>query len=158
MSRAGVVNVTRIFRGLPSPAAAGVLGSLVLLRGEYAVHDAIEWSVLVALPLLGLLMVSRMPFTHVMNRYFDARRAHPVHVVFLVLLVYLVVAHFVETVTALFVLYALSGPLLTATHRVLGWPAWVEHEEEDEETLVAVPDEEEETGTTPPDAGRVQES
>lgn len=136
---AGVRHVTRIFRGLPSPAAAGVVASLVLLGHEYAVHgwlgETLHWVLLGVPPVLGLFMISRMPYSHVMNRYFDAQRAHPVTVVLLLLLVYLVVEHFVETVTALFSLYALSGPLLTASHRLFGWPVWAEQEEEDEEEL-----------------------
>ncbi len=94
-----------------------------------------EWAILGALPVLGLLMVSRMPYTHLVNRYFDARRAQPVMVVLLVLLVYLVIDHFVETVTGFFLVYAISGPLLTLSAHWFGWPAWVEHEEGDEETF-----------------------
>lgn len=142
---AGVRHVTRIFRGLPSPAAAGVVAALVLLGHAYEVHgwvtEALHWALLGVPALLGLLMISRMPYPHLLNRYLDARRAHPVTVVLLLLLVYLVVEHFVKTVTAAFVLYALSGPLLTASHRLIGRPRWAEHEEGDEEEMV--PDDEE---------------
>ncbi len=136
MARSGVMHVTRVFRGLPSPAAAGVIASLVLLNHEYVVGELIEWTILIVTPLLGMLMISRLPYSHIANRYFDASRAAPVFVVLLVLLVYLVVAHFIETVAGLFLLYALSGPLLSASNRWLGWPAWVSREEEDEEDLV----------------------
>jgi CDP-diacylglycerol--serine O-phosphatidyltransferase len=135
-------HVTRVFRGLPSPAAAGVLASLVLLRHELlAIGSAdwavwLEWAILFFAPVLGLLMISRMPYSHVLNRYFDTGRAQPLIIVLLVLLVYLVVAHFVETVTGIFIAYALSGPVLTATNRWFGWPVWVAHEEEDEELIV----------------------
>jgi CDP-diacylglycerol--serine O-phosphatidyltransferase len=147
MSRSSdVPHVTRVFRGLPSPAAAGVLASLVLLRhelfnlgaSEWAV--VLEWVVLAVVPLLGLLMISRMPYAHLVNRYFDSGRAQPVFVVALILLVYLVVAHFVETVAGLFLAYALSGPLLTGTYRWLGWPHWVEQEDDDEAPLLPLPD------------------
>ena len=136
LSREGRPHITKVFRGLPSPAAAGVIASLVLLRREIAVldfGDAIDWTLLVAAPVLGLLMVSRMPFSHVMNRYFGRQRVHPVTVVMLIVLLYLVISHFVETVAGVFVLYALSGPFFTLTHRIFGAPRWVEHEEEDEE-------------------------
>jgi CDP-diacylglycerol--serine O-phosphatidyltransferase len=146
----GIRHVTRIFRGLPSPAAAGVLASLVLLGHEYQVHawltETLHWVMLVGPPLLGLFMISRMPYTHLLNRYFDAQRAHPVIVVLLLVLVYLVVQHFVETVTTVFVLYALSGPLLTASHRLVGRPRWAEHEEEDEEEIVQEDEADEEPG------------
>lgn len=137
MKSAGSMHVTRVFRGLPSPAAAGVIAALVLLRNEYAVHEPAEWGVLLCTPVLGMLMVGRMPYTHLMNRYFDARRAKPVIVIMLALLVYLVVAHFIETVAGGFLLYALSGPGLMLTNRWFGWPDWVVHEEEDEAVLPA---------------------
>lgn len=153
MKSEGSLHVTRVFRGLPSPAGAAVIAALVLLRNEYAVHEPVEWLTLFCTPVLGILMVSRMPYMHVMNRYFDARRAQPVIVIALAMLVYLVVAHFVETVAGLFLLYALSGPLLMLTSRLLGWPAWVEHEEEDETVLTVVEeDDESQAGEEPLDA------
>ncbi len=94
LSREGAQHVTNVFRGLPSPAAAGVLASLLLLRDKYATLgglESIEWGLLAATPLLGVLMISRMPFSHVMNRYFDRRRAGPLTVVILLVLLYLVV-------------------------------------------------------------------
>ncbi|MDA1195935.1 MAG: CDP-diacylglycerol--serine O-phosphatidyltransferase [Planctomycetota bacterium] len=136
LSREGTPHVTRVFRGLPSPAAAGVLAALLLLRGEYAAPAVLrwtEWAILLATPVLGLLMISRMPFSHVMNRYFDRERAGPLTVVILLVLLYLVVVHFIETVAGLFVLYALSGPVLTLTHRLFGFPAFVVHEDHDED-------------------------
>ena len=133
MQSTGRPHVTRVFRGLPSPAAGGAVAALVLLRHAYAVNDLVEWSLLIATPLLGLFMISRMPYTHVLNRYLDARRVHPVAVLLVVLFVYLMFEHFVETVAGIFTLYALSGPALMVTHRLLGWPSWVEHEEDDEE-------------------------
>jgi len=138
LSREGSVHVTRVFRGLPSPAAAGVIAGLLLLRSKYATLGGlewIEWGLLAATPLMGLLMISRMPFSHVMNRYFDRRRAGPLTVVILLVLLYLIVSHFVETVAGLFMLYALSGPMLTLTHRMFGVPRIVDHEEHDEEVL-----------------------
>ncbi len=132
MKSTGRPHVTRVFRGLPSPAAAGAVVALILLRAEYAVQDLVEWSLLISVPILGLLMISRMPYTHVMNRYLGARRAHPIAIILVVLLVYLVLDHFTETVAGVFTLYALSGPLLTLSNRWFGVPGWVVHEEEDE--------------------------
>ena len=136
LSREDRPHVTKTFRGLPSPAAAGVLASLVLLRREFhglEIAESIDWAILISAPLLGLFMVSRMPFSHVLNRYLGRRRVHPVTVVIVILLIYLIISHFVETVAGLFVLYALSGPFFTLLHRAFGVPRWVEHEEEDEE-------------------------
>jgi CDP-diacylglycerol--serine O-phosphatidyltransferase len=158
MSSAGSLHVTRVFRGLPSPAAAGVIAALVLLRNEYAVHGPVDWAMVFCTPLLGMLMVSRMPYSHLMNRYFDSRNAQPVMIVMLALLVYLVIAHFIETVTGLFVIYAALGPFLMLTNRWFGWPAWAVYEDDDEEALAVVdeqdedptPDDPRHTGTEAP--------
>jgi len=74
------------FRGLPSPAAAGCLASLAILRGEFAnwlldhfpllngeqVTQGVVRFVEVMAPLgalvVGLLMVSRIPYPHVSKR------------------------------------------------------------------------------------------
>ena len=136
LSRDDKPHVTKVFRGLPSPAAAGVVAALLLLRQQYTdptAQHAVEWGLLFGAPILGLLMISRMPFSHVMNRYFDKNRVGPLAVVILVILLYLVVSHFVETVAAIFVLYAISGPLMTLSHRVIGFPRDIGNEDHDEE-------------------------
>jgi len=131
-------HVTRIFRGLPSPAAAGMIASLVLLHGEQGVTWAeagwLSGVVFVATPLLGLLMISRMPYSHLLNRYVEGRRAL-VSVLLLLAAAFLAVAYFEWTVAGIFALYALSGPAITLFERLSGWPEWVEREEEDEEVL-----------------------
>ena len=81
---------THFFVGLPTPAAAGVLASLVLLHfefkssplltkllGEARCEQYASW-ILVGLPFLtaalGLLMVSRVPFAHMLNRLTRGRQ------------------------------------------------------------------------------------
>ena len=44
----------------------------MLLRNDYAVHDLVEWTLLASTPLLGLLMISRLPYLHLLNRYLGA--------------------------------------------------------------------------------------
>lgn len=135
-----VAHVTRIFRGLPSPAAAGVIAACVLLHGE----QGLRWSEsgwlsagLVGLtPVLGLLMISRMPYSHLLNRYFDGSQPL-LRVLVLIATAFLGIAYFEWTVAGLFVLYAASGPVLTLLERLSGWPEWVEREEDDEEILGA---------------------
>jgi CDP-diacylglycerol--serine O-phosphatidyltransferase len=127
---AGANHVTMVFRGLPSPAAAGVVASLVLLRYEYQLLS-LDWAVLVAPPLLGLLMTSRLPYPHLLNRFLDGRRPMST-VMFLVVTVFLAVMHLLETVAAVFVLYALSGMLLYVVARATGYPRWALREETDE--------------------------
>jgi CDP-diacylglycerol--serine O-phosphatidyltransferase len=72
------------FRGLPSPAAAGCLASLAVLRGELGrqwpgvdtalVHSFVEiWATAGALT-VALLMVSRVPYPHATKQALRGRR------------------------------------------------------------------------------------
>lgn len=143
LEESGTGHVTRIFRGLPSPAAAGVIASLVVLRysSNYAWTNAsLDWVLLALTPILGLFMVSRMPFAHVLNLWLDGRRPLGTVVMFGAL-VFFTALYFEETMAAVFLLYALSGPVALGLHRLTGWPSWVEQEDEDEE--------EAEPGTSP---------
>jgi len=128
--------VTKVFRGLPSPGAAGVIASVVLLRHEYGerlgLGAALDWTVAAGLPLLGLLMISRFAFPHVMNRYFAGARS-PLAIVLLLLAVVVVVEEPHAALAAIFVGYAISGPLLAATGTLFGAPHWAVDEAEDEE-------------------------
>jgi CDP-diacylglycerol---serine O-phosphatidyltransferase len=128
-------HVTRIFRGLPSPAAAGTIAALVLLRHEYQVHG-LDWAVLVATPVLGCLMISRFPYSHVMNRYVDAPAGLP-FVIALAVTAFLGIAYFEATVAGLFVLYALTGPVVALAGRLTGRFGWAFQEDEDEADDVA---------------------
>jgi CDP-diacylglycerol--serine O-phosphatidyltransferase len=123
-------HVTRIFRGLPSPAAAGTVASLILLRHEHAVHG-IDWAVLIGCPVLGALMISRLPYSHVMNRYVDAPAGLP-FVIALAITAFLGIAYFEATVAGLFVLYALTGPVVALVGRLTGRFGWAFREDEDE--------------------------
>ena len=91
------------FSGLPSPAAAGVVASLVLLYSDYLAEvksEAMEVVPIVSriiiylLPWItigvALLMVSRVPYRHVINQYVRGRRSfgHMVWVVGLVLFLF----------------------------------------------------------------------
>jgi len=75
------------FRGLPIPGAAGALVSLILLNleslrpvangdvsglGHYSavLAAAVPWVVII----LGLLMVSRLPYVHVVNRFLRGKK------------------------------------------------------------------------------------
>src|SRR5690606_783998 len=71
------------FKGLPSPAAAGTVASLVLLHESLASHGMevrarIAAFVMVATALLvAVAMVSTVRYPHLMNRYLRERA--PVH-------------------------------------------------------------------------------
>lgn len=125
-------HVTVMFSGLPSPAAAGVIASLVLVHDLYAFLHGIEWALLLLTPLLGFLMISRLPYVHIANRYLDGRRPLAT-VIVLVLLVFFMVSFFEETVAAGFLAYAVSGLLLGLVGRLLGRDWTEEHDLEDDE-------------------------
>jgi CDP-diacylglycerol--serine O-phosphatidyltransferase len=130
-------HVTMVFRGLPSPAAAGVLGSLLLLKRDLSVRHGIEWAwvdwaFLLGAPVLGGLMVSRFPYPHLLNRWLGGRRSPFAIVVLGVALL----GVFLETeaaAAAMFGAYALSGPAVYLASRLTGRPRWALDEEEDEE-------------------------
>lgn len=117
------------FKGLPSPAAAGVVATLVLLQsylmGERAAqnlrwvdHDLVQkvaFSITFVLPFvalaLGCLMVSRFRYVHVANRFLKGRK--PFDYLALVLMGGVLLSLVPEVMAALvFVGYAFTGPIL----------------------------------------------
>jgi CDP-diacylglycerol--serine O-phosphatidyltransferase len=134
-------HVTRVFRGLPTPGAAGVIAALVLLRNEFNLHW-LDWGFLVGAPVLGLLMVSRFPYPHLVNQWLSGRQS-PVALVLLVPTLYVAIQYPEATLAALCVGYALSGPFFFLTGLLLGRPRWATDEEADEE---------EDDEAAPPDA------
>jgi len=72
-----------VFKGLPVPGAAGAVVSLVLLDEEVmpqvsaelgSRHEILIKAMPVVLVLLALLMVSRLPYLHVINRYMRGKK------------------------------------------------------------------------------------
>lgn len=72
------------FHGLPTPAAAAVIASLTLLAVDILVEggEAYVWATqafFLAIPIiaffLGILMVSRVPYPHTVNRFLRGRRS-----------------------------------------------------------------------------------
>jgi CDP-diacylglycerol--serine O-phosphatidyltransferase len=109
------------FRGLPSPAAAGCIASLAILRGELptklALHmkefdaDLVQrwvevWAPVGAL-LVALLMVSRVPYPHVTKQILRGRR-HFSHLVQVILMAFIIVLIREVTLVLLFWGYALG--------------------------------------------------
>lgn len=126
-------HVTRTFRGLPSPAAAGTVAALALLQHAYGLHW-MEWGVMIATPLLGLLMISRLPYSHVMNRWVDAPGGLG-FVIGIAVALFLMVAYFEATVAGVFVLYVLTGPVIALAGMLSDRFGWAFQEEEDEQDL-----------------------
>ena len=72
------------FRGLPSPAAAGCIASLAILRGEigerfHAIDASVlstllEWWAVLGVFTVALLMVSRFPYPHLTKQILRGKR------------------------------------------------------------------------------------
>lgn len=114
----------REFAGLPSPAAAGVIASAVLPWRALRAWPEVTWlmdAIQGALPGLafavGVLMVSRVKYSHVVNRVLRGRRPF----VTLVELTLLVALAWLVREVALFVAffgYAVTGPALWVKKRL----------------------------------------
>jgi CDP-diacylglycerol--serine O-phosphatidyltransferase len=104
------------FKGLPSPAAAGCLASLAMLRGvtpetliglEPALHHFIKvWAPVGAL-VVAVLMVSRVPYPHLTKQLLRGRR-HFSYLVRIVLAAFLIVLLRELALVVIFWGYALS--------------------------------------------------
>jgi len=123
-----------VFSGLPSPAAAGAIASVAILRNELydppmsqllsivgidpqLIEQAIELSLPLATVALSVLMVSRLPYPHVMNQMVRGKHsfAHVVKLVFAVVTVLLLRQ---LALPILFWLYVASCPVQTAASAV----------------------------------------
>lgn len=103
----------RYFQGLASPAAAGVIASLVWLGTEYELNGQDFGLVLGIITIVsGLLMVSN--FRYNSFKEVDWKGKVNFIVVLLIVLVFVIVAASpAELLSAIFVLYACSGPFTT---------------------------------------------
>lgn len=109
------------FNGLPSPAGAAALASFAIMqyamyegRRPLACAETVDVVLQNALPffaiIVGLLMVSRIPYPHVVNQVFRGQRsfAHVVAVLFSLVAAMVMRGYALPIVTTGFVLY---GPL-----------------------------------------------
>jgi CDP-diacylglycerol--serine O-phosphatidyltransferase len=116
------------FYGLPSPAAAGVVAASIFLiyeRGspffqeDTALRLNLVRGLLWTLPVLGLLMVSRVEYVHLVSRWFRGRRSF-FHMLAILLALVLIVGNHEVAFFILFAGYAIAGPLLAISERMLG--------------------------------------
>lgn len=109
------------FRGLPSPAAAMSVTSLVLLHGYFAaategwrtaewLSEATIWALPVVSLISGLLMVSRIRFVHVANQYLQGRRSFA-YIVTMAMIVLAAIVMFRVSFAAASLAFVLSGPI-----------------------------------------------
>ncbi len=101
------------FSGLPTPGAAGLIAAIVIL---YEQRGQSEWLVRMLpylMPILGLLMVSHMPYSHIGSQLLRGRRPFTdlLRVVFFGMLAAFLL---VESIFVGFALYVASGPMRLA--------------------------------------------
>lgn len=106
-----------VFRGLPSPGAAAVIVSLILLHDQMpAVQGATVYALPAAAFITGCLMVSRIPYTR-MSVYLRGRK--PIERVILVVIVLAVFwTYKAPTMVMAATLYAVSGPVNLLVRRI----------------------------------------
>jgi CDP-diacylglycerol--serine O-phosphatidyltransferase len=105
------------FRGLPSPAAAGALVSLIIVMADFWPDRAagmlctvMLWCLPAVAVVLGILMVSNLRYSHMLNQLVRGRR--PVsHLVMVLLTLALAVVLREIILPVSFGAYALSGPV-----------------------------------------------
>ncbi len=117
------------FKGLPSPAAAGCLAALALLRSElpenwgWLDESRVQFALKAYAPpgalIVALLMVSRFSYPHITKQLFRRRRHFSV-VVQAVLLISVVTMLPAPSLFVLFWAYALSAPVRYAFIRAVG--------------------------------------
>ncbi len=106
----------RYFQGLPSPAAAALIAGLVWLGASYE-EPGLGWTPLAIVLLIaaGLLMVSN--FRYHSFKQLDMRGRVPFMTLLVVVLLFVLIAlDPPQILFAGFLLYAMSGPVLTLLH------------------------------------------
>lgn len=107
------------FTGLPSPAAAGAVMSLIMLHQETTSGLTI---ILVALPFVALgvavLMVSRVQYEHVLNYYLRGKKPFGYLIKTLLALGLLIVVKLPAALALCFCAFVLSSLVQTVYHRV----------------------------------------
>ena len=111
------------FEGLPSPAAAGTVASLVLLHQSFDLtrHHLTTVSEIgmVAVTLLtGLAMVSQLPYVHILNRYVRGRAPFEYIALAVIVVLLLAIAPQASIATG-FVIYALFSPLAWVYRKII---------------------------------------
>jgi len=110
------------FVGLPSPAAAGVVVSLVIFYVEIAQAKALLCGLPVATAASGILMVSRVPYPHVLNQYIVGKKPFSHLIKILALLAILVAAKPQTTLLVAFCGFAAAFPIKALYLKLLHKP------------------------------------
>jgi len=115
-TQVGVID-KRYFQGLPSPAAAAVVASLVWVGDDLGAHglpiEVVAWLLTVS---VALLMVSNIRYYSF--KEFDFRYRVPFMAIVVLAVVFAVAqVHLPMTLFLIFLVYMLSGPILTVLQR-----------------------------------------
>lgn len=109
----------RYFKGLPSPAAAGCIASLVVAQHKFAklewlpppfLNSLVYWLAPLVCLTVALLMVSRVPYAHFVNRLLHRRRNFG-QLMQLILAVFTVLLFKEIALMLVFWLFAAMGPI-----------------------------------------------
>lgn len=118
------------FSGLPSPAAAGAVASLIILNQEVVKkiqenwtiysqvsHDIIIYLLPFATLAAGVLMVSRIRYPHVVNQYLRGKKPFA-HLIKAVAIIVIVIYYFEVALVVVFWSFALSGVVRWLINRI----------------------------------------
>jgi CDP-diacylglycerol--serine O-phosphatidyltransferase len=112
------------FAGMPTPGAAGVLASLVYLYADpkrLLDFGFLCYALPVLCPVLGYLMVSRVPYIHAGTRFLRGRRDFAY--LFVVVVIVVAAIWFTEELAAAaFVAYGISGIAIAVRRKLRGEP------------------------------------
>lgn len=115
-----------VFSGLPSPGAAGTIAGLILLQQHLVYGEGYDYNWLIQTTryamigivlLTALAMVSKLPYTHFMNRYLSGK-ANINTIALYVIVALLLLIYPQWTLAVAFTSYALSAPSWWAYKRV----------------------------------------
>lgn len=111
----------RSFRGLPSPGAAAVVASLIMLHEHVTagLGGALLWTLPVITLGSGFLMISRIRYERIAQAYIIRRRPFE-HLIAFVVVFVIFWSYKAQTLSVLCCLYALSGPATVLMQRVRG--------------------------------------
>lgn len=112
----------RTFRGLPSPGAACMMVTLVLVQ-EYFTEPFSKWLIALLMPgvavLVALLMVSRIPYKRFYRAYLVGKQPFG-HMLIVLLMLYVLVLFPAPTMLIVVGWYILSGPVFWLAKRTRG--------------------------------------
>ncbi|HIB00581.1 MAG TPA: hypothetical protein EYN11_03240 [Phycisphaerales bacterium] len=112
------------FHGMPSPGAAGLIASLVLLHQHVLsgggdalwIGKAYAFGIPAVMFLGSIAMVSNIPYGHFVNRYLGRPQSFR-FITSLVIILFLCMWWFQATVALAFVAYAMTGPIYAFKNR-----------------------------------------